>query len=71
MIDVELKSLIPLDVLNHWTAVKLLDSIIQQELLSKNRFRVHLSKAMDIAIKVGQRHGKPVVLLVDCKRMLD
>lgn len=70
-VDVELKSMVPPDILYHGTAIKFLDSIMQQGLLSKNRLYVHLSKDVDTAIQVGQRHGKPVVLSIDCKSMID
>ena len=30
-----------------------------------------LSKDVDTAIQVGQRHGKPVVLSIDCKSMIN
>ncbi len=33
------------------------------------RLYVHLSKDYDAAVKVGSRHGKPVVLRVDAARM--
>lgn len=38
-------------------------------ILKMKRLYVHLSKDVSTAIKVGQRHGKPVVLLIDSGRM--
>ena len=44
-------------------------SIIEYGLLKMKRLYVHLSNDVGTAIKVGQRHGKPAVLLVDSGRM--
>lgn len=65
-------SLVPADppqVLFHGTAIKNLASIDAQGLVSGRRQHVHLSADVETAIKVGQRHGKPVVLRVDCAAM--
>jgi len=59
----------PPDVLYHGTAERNLASIREQGLLKGQRHHVHLSRTRDIAHQVGQRHGKPVVLVVDAKRM--
>lgn len=68
-VDVELEEATPPDVLWHGTGEKYVDSIDQQGLISKSRLYVHLSSDIDTAIKVGSRHGKPVVYAVDCKSM--
>lgn len=34
-----------------------------------SRLYVHLSATVDEAIKVGKRHGEPVVLEIDARRM--
>ena len=68
-VDVELKESVPPDVLYHGTAESSLPSIMDKGLLKMKRLYVHLSKDVSTAIKVGQRHGKPVVLLVDSGRM--
>jgi putative RNA 2'-phosphotransferase len=39
--------------------------------MPKSRLYVHLSADMETARKVGQRHGKPVIYRVDCKRMAE
>ena len=70
-VDVELKEVAPPDVLYHGTATKSLDSIKQQGIKSMSRLYVHLSKDLETAIKVGDRHGKCVVLIIDTKRMFD
>ena len=68
-VDVELQEAIPPDTLYHGTNLKSLPSIMDNGLLKMKRLYVHLSKDVGTAIKVGQRHGKPVVLLVDSGRM--
>ena len=54
----------PPEVLYHGTAARFLDSILEQGLTGRTRLYVHLSGDEETAIKVGSRHGKPVVLLV-------
>ena len=53
----------------HGTATRFLDSIRQQGLLPKGRQHVHLSPDEPTAVKVGQRHGKPVVLTIQSGEM--
>ncbi|MCV6638299.1 RNA 2'-phosphotransferase [Candidatus Albibeggiatoa sp. nov. NOAA] len=59
----------PPKILYHGTATRFLDSILKQGLKSGNRQHVHLSKDMETAIAVGQRHGKPVILQIDTQAM--
>ena len=59
----------PPDVLYHGTATRFLDSIMRQGLQAGERHHVHLSADRETAVKVGQRHGKPVVLRVDAAAM--
>ena len=59
----------PPDVLYHGTATRFLDSIMRQGLQAGSRHHVHLSADRETAVKVGQRHGKPVVLRVDAAAM--
>ena len=68
-VDVELKETKPPKVLYHGTAERFLPSIMTQGLKSMSRLYVHLSADYDTAVKVGKRHGKPVVLRVDAERM--
>lgn len=68
-VDVEMQALAPPDVLYHGTAEKNLESIRSEGILKKSRNYVHLSKDKETAIKVGSRHGKPIVLKIDTKRM--
>ncbi len=59
----------PPKVLFHGTATRFLDSIKEQGLLKGNRHQVHLSKDVDTAINVGNRHGKVVVMKVKALEM--
>ena len=68
-VDVELEEKIPPDILWHGTGEKYVESIEKQGLIPKSRLYVHLSADMETARKVGNRHGKPVIYKVDCKRM--
>ena len=70
-VDVGLKEVIPPDILYHGTAMRFIDSIKQQGIKSMSRLYVHLSKDLDTAIKVGNRHGKSVVLRIDTKKMFE
>ena len=63
-VDVELDEVKPPETLWHGTGEKYMESIDTQGLISKSRLYVHLSKDVDTAIKVGKRHGKPVLYKV-------
>jgi putative RNA 2'-phosphotransferase len=59
----------PPDILFHGTAEKSVYSILQTGLEKRTRQHVHLSSDVEMAIKVGQRHGKPFVLRVLANKM--
>lgn len=59
----------PPKILYHGTAQKNRASILQNGLLKGTRLHVHLSTDTDTAVKVGQRHGKPLVLEVAALQM--
>lgn len=68
-VDVELKEQEPPEFLYHGTADRFLGSIQKEGLKPMSRLYVHLSKDMETALKVGKRHGKPVVLKIHSKEM--
>ncbi len=68
-VDLGLQPLTPPDVLYHGTASRFLDSILATGLQRQNRQHVHLSADEQTAVRVGQRHGKPIVLHVDAGGM--
>jgi putative RNA 2'-phosphotransferase len=70
-VDLGLEPSTPPDVLFHGTASASLDSIFATGLNSGSRRQVHLSSDEATALKVGGRHGKPVVLRVDCRKMIE
>ena len=68
-VNVELAELEPPPILYHGTGEKFSASIRAQGLLKKSRLYVHLSSDINTAIKVGRRHGKPKIFLVDSGKM--
>lgn len=59
----------PPSMLYHGTATRFVDSILSEGLKPQARQQVHLSADETTAHRVGQRHGKPVVLEVEALRM--
>ena len=70
-VDVELKKVTPPEFLYHGTGEKYVASIDNSGLIPKSRLYVHLSDDIETAVKVGSRHGKPVVYKVYAKAMAD
>ena len=68
-VDVEFEQTTPPEILYHGTGEKYSASIEKQGLIPKSRLYVHLSSDYDTAVKVGTRHGKPVVYIVDAGEM--
>lgn len=68
-VDLQLQTQTPPDILYHGTATKNRDAIFEQGLLKGRRHHVHLSRQTEVAIQVGSRHGKPLVLTIDALGM--
>ena len=68
-VDVELPELEPPSILYHGTGQKYVESIDHQGLLPKSRLYVHLSTDKDTAVKVGKRHGVPVIYTILAGKM--
>lgn len=68
-IELNYAAQIPPVVLFHGTADKNLMLIREKGLLKMSRHHVHLSADKEMAYKIGQRHGKPVVLSVQSLAM--
>jgi putative RNA 2'-phosphotransferase len=68
-VDLQLIPVSPPPVLYHGTSEKSLAAILEAGLQKRNRHHVHLSADASTAVKVGSRHGKPVVLVVDAEKM--
>ncbi|WP_306113010.1 MULTISPECIES: RNA 2'-phosphotransferase [unclassified Roseovarius] len=68
-VDLQLNPVAPPEILYHGTASKNLESIRETGLVRMSRQYVHLSSDHNTAIKVGGRHGKPMVLSMYAGRM--
>ncbi|SEO75284.1 putative RNA 2'-phosphotransferase [Actinacidiphila rubida] len=64
-VDLGLAAATPPAVLYHGTAAATLPAILREGLRPMTRQDVHLSADRDTAVRVGARHGRPVVLEVD------
>ena len=56
-------------MLYHGTGSQSVEAILQTGLEKRSRQHAHLSSDLETAVKVGQRHGKPVVLTVAAGEM--
>lgn len=70
-VDVELEEKEPPDFLFHGTAKKFMRSINENGLIPKSRLYVHLTDDIDMAKKVGVRHGELIIYRIDAKKMAD
>lgn len=68
-VDLDLTPTAPPDHLYHGTAQSALSAIRSEGLRPQSRQYVHLSPTPAEAKAVGQRHGTPVVLLIDASAM--
>ena len=68
-VELGLEPLEPPEILFHGTASRFLASILERGLLKMQRDHVHLSADEATAIRVGTRHGIPIVLRVRAGRM--
>ena len=68
-VEVEMPITAPPEKLYHGTADRFLDSIRRDGIRKMSRLYVHLSPDAETAFKVGVRHGKPVVLVIDTAAM--
>lgn len=68
-VDLRLTEKIPPNILYHGTATRFLDNIMKGGITKQSRQYVHLSKDIDTATKVGKRHGKVAILVLDTSKM--
>jgi len=68
-VDLELKPRTPPAILWHGTGERFVSAILREGLKPMGRQYVHLSADPDTAVKVGRRHGRPVLFTVDAVRM--
>jgi putative RNA 2'-phosphotransferase len=69
-IDLNLPPSDPPELLYHGTATRFVESIRAAGLNSAQRQHVHLSLDVVTATKVGQRHGKPLILVIRARDMV-
>src|SRR5208283_1036105 len=68
-VDLALPVSIPPEILFHGTTKRSLAGIRREGIKSGKRIHVHLSPNEETAIKVGSRHGPPMVLRVRAGQM--
>jgi putative RNA 2'-phosphotransferase len=68
-VDLQLKEVEPPEQLFHGTVERFLDAILAEGLKKMDRHDVHLSKDVQTASKVGERRGKPIILVIDSAKM--
>ena len=68
-VDLKLEPREPPELLFHGTVARFLDSIRRQGLARGSRQHVHLSPDEETARRVGQRRGRPAILVVEAGRM--
>ncbi|MGJ8638007.1 MAG: RNA 2'-phosphotransferase [Opitutaceae bacterium] len=70
-VDLALEPVVPPMFLYHGTATRFEAQIRAEGLKRQQRQHVHLSHEQETAVRVGQRHGKPVILKVKASEMAD
>ena len=68
-VNINYKEFIPTKELYHGTSERFLESILKDGIKKMNRQYVHLSINKDIAMNVGKRHGKPIVIEINAIEM--
>lgn len=68
-VELNLKPVMPPELLYHGTVGPFLSGILMHGLLKRSRNHVHLSADVETAGKVGSRRGKPIVLTIYADRM--
>jgi len=68
-VDLRLPRAAPPSLLFHGTATRFAPSISASGLKAGTRTHVHLSADAANAQRIGERHGKPVVLIIEAARM--
>jgi putative RNA 2'-phosphotransferase len=68
-VDLQYEPQAPPELLYHGTATRFLDSIRKDGLQRMERHDVHLSTETRVTLQVGERHGKPALLIIRAGEM--
>jgi putative RNA 2'-phosphotransferase len=68
-VNLRLDPVEPPELLFHGTVERFLASIREQSLVRGKRHHVHLSADRETAVRVAQRRGRPVILVIESGRM--
>lgn len=68
-VDLKLEPAEPPELLYHGTIEAFMENILQNGLQKMDRLHVHLSRDKETAKSVGSRRGKPVILVIQARRM--
>lgn len=69
-VNLGLPPMLPPEILFHGTATRFIEPILKDGLKKMSRQHVHLSADIETAQKVGMRHGKSIILIVDTPAMV-
>lgn len=61
----------PPEYLYHGTAQSNIESILEKGIAKRSRQHVHLSIDKETATNVGMRHGKPIILTINTRKMFE
>lgn len=68
-VDLAINPSSPPETLYHGTSINYINGILQEGIQKRKRNYVHLSCDEEIARSVGARHGEPIVLKVNARKM--
>ena len=68
-VDLQLEARVPPPVLFHGTGAQNKDVLLHHGLNKMRRHHVHLSLDLETARRVGARHGKPIIFVIDAVKM--
>ncbi len=68
-VNLRLEPVEPPELLFHGTVERFLASIREQGLVRGKRHHVHLSADRETAVRVAQRRGRPVILVIESRRI--